>query len=77
MPPFAIAGDVSKSVRRKANHEIILGTARGGLSSITPQTGEWGELPAPILVRDFRACGEAMRRASKAISTRRRCAPRR
>jgi hypothetical protein len=46
---------VSKAVVRCANRSLDLASSRSRQSSITPQRGDWGELPAPILVRDVAA----------------------
>jgi hypothetical protein len=44
---------VSKVVKRQANHAIELGVARSMQTSVTPQTGDFGNLPAPLLVKDL------------------------
>jgi hypothetical protein len=44
---------VSHTVQRKANRELVLGRAVAAPNSVTSQTGDWGSLPAPILVTDL------------------------
>ncbi len=44
---------VSKVVKRRANRSINLGTSRVAQTSVTPQRGEWGTLPSPLLVKDL------------------------
>lgn len=44
---------VSKVVRRKANRELELGTSRTAMTSVTPQRGDWENLPTPILVKNL------------------------
>ena len=52
---------VSKAVRRRANRSMELATSRSTQTSVTPQRGEWGSLPSPILVRDMEAHLAALR----------------
>ena len=40
---------VSKAVTRRANRSIEIAASRAVLTSVTPQRGEWGSLPAPLL----------------------------
>lgn len=44
---------VSKVVRRKANRELELGTSRTAMTSVTPQRGDWENLPSPILIKNL------------------------
>jgi hypothetical protein len=44
---------VSKVVRRKANRELELGTSRTAMTSVTPQRGDWENLPTPILIKNL------------------------
>lgn len=44
---------VSKVVTRHANRSIELGTSRVAQTSVTPQRGDYGSLPAGLLVRDL------------------------
>lgn len=44
---------VSKVVRRKANRELELGTSRTAMTSVTPQRGDWDNLPQPILIKNL------------------------
>ena len=44
---------VSKVVRRRANRGIEIGTSRAAQSSVTPQLGDYGSLPSPLLVADL------------------------
>ena len=46
---------VSKAVKRRANRSMELAATRATQTSVTPQRGEWGSLPSPILVRDMEA----------------------
>jgi hypothetical protein len=39
---------VSRAVKRRANLEMVVGTSRGGQTSLTPQTGDWGRLPRAV-----------------------------
>lgn len=41
---------VTRAARRHANRSLTLGDARGGATSVTPQTGAWDMLPAPLRV---------------------------
>lgn len=41
---------VTRVARRQANRLLVLGDARGGLTSVTPQAGPWEILPAPLRV---------------------------
>lgn len=41
---------VTRVARRRANRLLVLGDARGGLTSVTPQAGAWDILPAPLRV---------------------------
>jgi hypothetical protein len=52
---------VSKAVKRRANRSMELATSRAVQTSVTPQRGEWGQLPSPILVRDMTAHLESLR----------------
>ena len=46
---------VSKAVTRRANRSVEIGGARAALTSVTPQRGDWGALPAPLMIRDLAA----------------------
>lgn len=41
---------VTRVARRLANRLLVLGDARGGLTSVMPQAGAWDVLPAPLRV---------------------------
>ncbi len=41
---------VTRAARRRANRSLVFGDARGGATSVTPQTGAWDVLPAPLRV---------------------------
>lgn len=41
---------VTRVARRRANRLLVLGDARGGLTSVLPQAGAWEILPAPLRV---------------------------
>jgi len=41
---------VTRVARRRANRLLVLGDARGGLTSVMPQAGAWDALPAPLRV---------------------------
>lgn len=41
---------VTRAARRRANRALVLGTATQGASSVTPQTGDFSLLPAPLRV---------------------------
>ncbi len=41
---------VTKVARRRADRALILGEARGGMTSVTPQAGAWESLPPPVRV---------------------------
>ncbi|HBL32061.1 MAG TPA: hypothetical protein DD490_35000, partial [Acidobacteria bacterium] len=41
---------VTRVARRRANRLLVLGDARGGLTSVLPQAGAWDALPAPLRV---------------------------
>ena len=53
---------VSKAVRRGASRAITLATGGAVRSALTPQTGDFSSLPAPLLVRDLRLHAEAVAR---------------
>jgi hypothetical protein len=44
---------VSRAVRRRESRSIALGSGRGGVTSVTPQSGAWGIFPPAILAADF------------------------
>jgi hypothetical protein len=44
---------VSKVISRQANHTIILGRSSAAQTSVTPQRGDWGGLPAPLLITNL------------------------
>jgi hypothetical protein len=41
---------VTRVARRRANRSVVLGEGRGGMSSVTPQTGSFEVIPTPIRV---------------------------
>lgn len=41
---------VTKVARRRADRALVLGEARGGVTSVTPQAGAWESLPPPVRV---------------------------
>lgn len=53
---------VTRAARRRANGTLDLGAARGMKSSLLPSSGNWQQLPEPLLVRDL-AAHAARRRA--------------
>jgi hypothetical protein len=53
--PLAHGQVVSRAVKRRANRSVELGTTRPGQTSVTSRYGDFGALPAPLLVRDLRA----------------------
>lgn len=45
---------VTRAGKRAPDRRLTLGPARGGVkTAVGPQTGAWGELPAPVLVGDL------------------------
>jgi hypothetical protein len=46
---------VSKVVRRRANRSMTLAGSRTAQTSVTPQRGDYGELPPPILIASLEA----------------------
>ena len=50
---------VTRVARRRANRLLVLGDARGGLTSILPQAGAWEVLPAPLRVTRLADLAEA------------------
>jgi len=46
---------VTRAARRRANGTLDLGAARGMKSSLLPSSGNWMQLPEPLLVRDLAA----------------------
>ncbi len=46
---------VTRAARRRANGSLDLGAARGMKSSLLPSSGNWMQLPEPLLVRDLEA----------------------
>ncbi len=46
---------VTRAARRRANGSLDLGAARGMKSSLLPSSGNWMQLPEPLLVRDLAA----------------------
>jgi hypothetical protein len=52
---------VTRAAKRHANHAITLATTRTAQTSIAPSSGDWGALPSPLLVRDFRELADGLR----------------
>ena len=52
---------VSRAVKRRANLEMVVGTSRGGQTSITPQTGDWSRLPRGLVWTSFTELEAAIR----------------
>lgn len=50
---------VTRVARRRANRLLVLGDARGGLTSVMPQHGAWETLPAPLRVTRLADLAEA------------------
>ncbi len=50
---------VTRVARRRANRLLVLGDARGGLTSVMPQTGAWEARPAPLRVTRLADLAEA------------------
>jgi hypothetical protein len=44
---------VTRVARRKASRVVVLGEARGGVTSVLPQEGHWDQIPAPLRVSRF------------------------
>lgn len=44
---------VTRVAKRRANRSLVFGESRGGMTSVTPQKGEWGSLPEPLLLRSL------------------------
>jgi hypothetical protein len=53
---------VTRAAKRHANHAVTLATTRTAQTSIAPSSGEWGNLPPGLLVRDFAALAGDLRR---------------
>ncbi len=41
---------VSKVARRRANRALVFGEGRGGMTSVTPQAGDWDHFPFPVFI---------------------------
>jgi len=52
---------VTRVARRRANRSLVLGEARGGLTSVTPQTGGWEAFSEPLRVASASALESAWR----------------
>lgn len=52
---------VTRVARRRANRTLVLGAPTGGQTSLTAQAGDWGQLPAPLLVGDLAALAQRWR----------------
>jgi hypothetical protein len=52
---------VTRVARRRANRSLVFGEIRGGMMSVTPQKGDWGSFPEPLLVRKLSRLEEAFR----------------
>lgn len=52
---------VTRVARRRANRSLVLGEARGGLTSVTPQAGGWEAFPEPLRVTSVAALETAWR----------------
>lgn len=52
---------VTRAAKRGANRALRLSAARRGTISVTPQTGEWDELPEGLVVRDFSQHSESLK----------------
>lgn len=46
---------VSRALHRRADRRVEIASARAHLTSITPQSGDWSALPAPLRVDDVEA----------------------
>ena len=44
---------VTQVASRLANRRLVIGRSRGARTSVTPQSGDWGNLPVPIRVDDL------------------------
>ncbi|WP_190344204.1 hypothetical protein [Streptomyces venezuelae] len=59
---LAAANVVSENASRTAGGTVTLGTGRLAGTGVTPVGSAWAELPEPLLVRDFAAHTERLRR---------------
>jgi hypothetical protein len=52
---------VTRVARRIASRRLVLGEARGGMTSVTPQTGDWQAFPEPLRVNSLARLAEEWR----------------
>ncbi|TYB69164.1 hypothetical protein FXF51_07950 [Nonomuraea sp. PA05] len=51
---------VTESAVRSASRTVRLATGRVAKSTVSPSRGDWGELPAPLVVTDYAALGREL-----------------